>query len=348
MGVRIAPADAALISDACDTALASVDDGTARGADLHRLAVAAVHGGKMIRPALVLGAHDGVSHDGARPPALLAIAAAFELLHASFLVHDDIIDRDLERRGQLNTRGTLQARLAAQGTRAASASHIADAGALLVGDLLLYAATRTFAMGVASAPEDSRAMLWQLFDRAVAASAAGEWGDAVNSIGDPDQDDIWQTTAQKTAMYTFTAPLQAGAVLGGASPSIVTALASIGANVGLAFQLVDDLIGTIGDHRASGRAAGSDLREHKRTTVTEAARSGVHGAEVTAVLTGPIRTATDVDAAQRVIRESGAVAVITERAQALLTSARSEAEPLPAPLVAVIDAITTDIVRSIP
>ena len=83
---------------------------------------------------------------------------------------------------------------------------------------------------------------------------------------------IFDATFNKTAVYSFSAPLCAGALLAGASAEAIAALDAEGGRLGLAFQLVDDLIGAFGSAEQAGRDEGGDLRESKRTPLIALAR----------------------------------------------------------------------------
>ena len=136
-------------------------------------------GGKLLRPALVLGVHEQLG--GTRAAAALDVAVAFELLHTAFLLHDDVIDRDLTRRGQRNLAGERIDESVASGIDIGPAERWAQASAILAGDLLIHDAQSFLAR--LSAPEPVRLALLDLLDDAVFASAAGELADVALSVG---------------------------------------------------------------------------------------------------------------------------------------------------------------------
>lgn len=314
-------------------------------------AAAAGADGKRLRPALVVAAFR--SFDGAatsEPAAVWQVAAAFELLHTGFVVHDDLIDRDLERRGRPNVAGRFRDRALGFGATDAEATIVADAAAVLAGDLLLFEATRLIATTPIAA--EVRTALFEILDHAILVSAAGELADVENAA----QADVPQTETllgaahDKTAAYSFEAPLLAGAALAGASPAARDALASAAADLGLAFQLVDDLIGTFGTRRQAGREPGADLREAKRTPLIGLARQGRSWPEISSALalapTGPIA----VRRAQRELEASGARGELVSLVRdALLRARETAASPtLPAPAVALLADIATAIEERIP
>lgn len=189
---------------------------------------AGIAGGKRFRPELVIRSFRSFTTRKPEPPALWQVAAAFELLHGAFVVHDDIIDQDTHRRGSLNVRGTLAENAQRAGESSAASRHVGDAGALLVGDLLLYAASRTLLM--ADVRPQIRGRLVEHLDEAIAVSAVGEWADATR--GGVDSASALTMTAHKTAAYSFSAPLRCGALLAGAEDQDDRELAEIGVHLG--------------------------------------------------------------------------------------------------------------------
>ncbi|MFC5930120.1 polyprenyl synthetase family protein [Cryobacterium melibiosiphilum] len=225
----------------------------------------ASQGGKRVRPALVLAAYDGF---GGRDQSLATpVAVSFELLHTAFLIHDDVIDRDLARRGVANIAGRFNDRAVAHGAAADQAGIWAAAAAILAGDLALSEAHRALAL----LPVDAamRARLLDLLDRAVFVSAAGELADVTNTAAREPLSvaEVIATLEHKTAVYSFEGPLQAGAVLAGATDAAIDALGEFGRLVGVAFQLTDDILGVYGDPAKTGKSVVADLREGKQTAL---------------------------------------------------------------------------------
>ncbi len=222
-----------------------------------------VRGGKRFRSALVLGAHAGLG--GGYPDAAVAVAGAFEVLHTAFLVHDDLIDGDTMRRGEPNLGEAMRRDAVADGLLATPAERWSAAAAVLGGDLALALAHRLVA-GV-DAPTRVRLALTELLDETMLVTAAGELLDTGCGLGlqHPTLAESIQVAESKTAMYSFRAPLRAGAVLGGADPATLAELDDHGRLLGRAFQLVDDLLGVFAPEAETGKSNVSDLREGKRT-----------------------------------------------------------------------------------
>jgi geranylgeranyl diphosphate synthase type II len=238
----------------------------------HSLA-AATRAGKRLRPALLLAAYDAYGgRDG--DPVVARVAAALELLHTALLIHDDVIDGDLVRRGELNVSGTFVALAADRGASAAGRATFGLTAGVLAGDLALVGATRELAL--CGADGETTRRLLDLFTEAVHVSAAGELADVALSIGRPDVGalaDVITMEEHKTAVYSFQLPLQSGAVLAGADDVAVERLGQVGRLAGIGFQLADDLQGVFGDEARTGKSALGDLREGKMTPLMAHARS---------------------------------------------------------------------------
>lgn len=230
-----------------------------------------VAGGKHFRGRLVVETYDRLGGDD--PAAAARLGAAFELVHAGFLVHDDLIDHDTVRRGLPNLAAGMAAAAAAAGADDDAAQHFADASAVLAGDLAVALAARLFADVEApvAVRRELNALLWDT----VFVSVAGELDDVAAGHG------LWEISAakaltiaaEKTAFYSFQAPLRAAAVLAQAPAAVSDALDGVGHALGKAFQLVDDLLGVFAPEEVTGKSALSDLREGKATTLMLHARA---------------------------------------------------------------------------
>ncbi|WP_156249976.1 polyprenyl synthetase family protein [Pseudactinotalea terrae] len=266
---------------AADDALTSVlETGRARAAALgpsyqllwDSLADACT-GGRRFRPALLARTHEALGGRLAGPVA--EVAAAVELLHAAFVIHDDVIDRDDIRRGRPNVSGTFAATAAAAGAGPERIRAYADTAGILAGDLALVAAARTVAS--CGAPASIVESLLDLLETTVHATAAGELADVELGLGLTEQPlplgEIITVGEHKTAVYSFQLPLQAGALLAGADDDVVDALREVGRLLGIGFQLVDDLKGVFGEPDRTGKDRLGDLREGKYTALIAHARS---------------------------------------------------------------------------
>ena len=212
---------------------------------------AVLDGGKRLRPLLVLAAAEAV---GGNMQAALRAACAVELIHAYSLVHDDMpcMDNDVLRRGKPTV-------------------HVqyGEASALLAGDALQALAFELLTPDDGSVPEAMQAQLCRLLARA-AGSAGMAGGQAIDlaSVG------VRLNEAQLREMHRLkTGALLQGSVLMGASCGALTtaerdALSTYGAAIGLAFQVVDDILDVTADSATLGKTAGKDAEQDKPTYVS--------------------------------------------------------------------------------
>lgn len=242
-------------------------------AALWRAAADHALGGKLVRPRLLLAVHRALAPGAAdgQTTAAVDVATHIELLHYAFLLHDDVIDGDLERRRGPNLIGALAASL--PGASEEASLHWARSSAILMGDLLLSAAVMGFAR--ADLAHETRGRLLDLVEQTIVETVAGEHTDVALSHGivTPDLHTVLNMSVYKTATYSFSLPLRAAALLAGSSTTAQDALHAVGRHLGLAYQLQDDLLCVFGDHRTHGKDAFSDLREGKETAIIAYARS---------------------------------------------------------------------------
>lgn len=331
----------------------------------HLWALAAEHvlGGKLVRPVLMVETYDALVEASAHPQGfestataapgeqpidratIIRLAAAIELLHFSFLLHDDVIDGDLFRRGRRNLIGALlddsnrriDAGHPSEGARSTEqvALHWAHTGGILMGDLLLATTHQVFAR--AELPHAVRLQLLDLLEHTIIESIVGEQLDVGLSDGliAPDLGTVLTMSAHKTATYTFELPMRAAAILARAPQHLERALTSAGAHLGLAFQLQDDLISTFGDPAVHGKDAFSDLREGKQTAIISYARMTSAWPSIEADFGDPALTAAAGERMRTLLTECGAErfvrGLVEEQAAALyeVLAGTATAHPIP-------------------
>jgi geranylgeranyl diphosphate synthase, type I len=318
----------ASIQEALDEFLEEMTDRLAPlGDDASRLldeARGAVSGGKRFRAAFCYWGYRAVRPQVDDEHALVRACAALELLHASALVHDDYMDASDTRRGRPATHRRFTAEHRRDGWRGDPEQYGASA-AILLGDLLLSWADELLRRCGLPAAEVSAAM--DVFDRCRSEVIAGQFLDvSVQARGLADVDTAMTVLRYKSAKYSIERPLHIGAALAGAPPQTLTALSAFGLPLGEAFQLRDDLLGVFGDADSTGKPAGDDLVEGKRTVLVALALDGAEPQAATALdrMLGTPLDADQVAAARRIIDESGAHAqvemVIKELADRALSS----------------------------
>ncbi|GLB67691.1 polyprenyl synthetase family protein [Arthrobacter mangrovi] len=307
-------------------------------AGLWRALRSAARGGKRVRPALVLAAYTGLG--GPDPAPAAPVAAAFELLHTALVLHDDVIDRDFKRRGVPNLAGVYRARAAGQGMSLEEAAHRGQSAAIIAGDLALTGAYRLIAGAELAA--DLRLTLLDELDSAVFASAGGELLD-VEFSGTPEQpslQEVLRMSRLKTAVYSFEAPLRAGALMAGASADALRTVGTAGRCIGTAYQLVDDLLGMFGDEAETGKSTTGDLAEGKCTPLIAYARLCPEWEQL-AELLGGTPTRQDAARARRLLEQCGAREYVEDLAECYASRARAALaeSALPEALVADLESV---------
>lgn len=240
-----------------------------------RLVEFASQGGKRLRPEFLWWGWraGGGRADPADCAPVVRIAAALELIQACALLHDDVIDRSETRRGRPSVHVAVAKEHADLGLSGDS-GHYGTATALLLGDLALAWADDVFTAAAHQLRALDRAQPpWRGMRTEV---LAGQLLDIRASAATPDPAtqtaDAMLVNRFKTAAYTVERPLHLGAALARARPAVVAALRAYGVAVGTAFQLRDDLLGVYGDPAVTGKPAGDDLTEGKRTVLLATAR----------------------------------------------------------------------------
>ena len=283
------------------------------GPDAGRLiaeARTAVRGGKRFRAAFCHWGYRAIRPDVADPAALARACASLELLHASALVHDDYMDASDTRRGRPATHRAFEGEHRAAGWRGDPGQYGA-AAAILLGDLLLgWAGDLLRGSGFAA---DDVASGMALFELCRTEVIAGQFLDvSVQARGHADVDTAMTVLRYKSAKYSIERPLHIGAALAGADAGQLEQLSRFGLPLGEAFQLRDDLLGVFGDPAETGKPAGDDLVEGKRTVLVALALDAAPRASaerLDACLGTPLDTA-DVDELRAIIEESGARAQV--------------------------------------
>ncbi|MFT3715469.1 MAG: polyprenyl synthetase family protein [Gordonia sp. (in: high G+C Gram-positive bacteria)] len=300
-------------------------------------------GGKRIRPLFVhTGWRCGVTESpapsapGATEDETLRVCAAIELIQACALIHDDILDRSDTRRGRPTVHRVFEARHGEAGW-SGDAAHHGTSVAILAGDLALAWAD-DLVHGYTPAPEagpDPRPLsprVGRLWSRMRTEVLGGQLLDITNEVsGDESITAAYRVMEYKTAAYTVARPLELGAALAGASPGLGAALRVIGTDLGLAFQLRDDVLGAFGDPAETGKPSGDDLVAGKRTVLIAQALEATDTAQADVLrsLLGHALSADELAAARGIVTGSGALAAVETQIDTLLRSALDGIAALP-------------------
>lgn len=272
-----------------------------------------LRGGKRLRSLLVLAGNYVAT--GTEPAPALSAAAGIEQFQSWMLIHDDIIDHAEERRGGPTIHRQLATRHGDERLLGSSADYGIGMG-ITLGDLQEPFAVE--ALLRAPVPGPRRLLALAEYVRMTRETAYGQLLDVRNGALPVDrvrEEDVMEVHRRKTAEYTVAAPLRIGAILGGGSPRLLAELGSIGIDLGIAFQLRDDILGAGLAEGDIGKSA-NDIVEGKRTllVVVAWARAGPVGrALLQEVLGNPDSLPARVRAAQELLRSSGSLAYSEEK-----------------------------------
>ena len=215
-------------------------------------------GGKRLRPAFCHWGYVGAG-GGSNDQIDIDAGAAFELMHAFALFHDDVMDDAATRRGQPTTHAVAAEEHAAKGW-AGESRRFGEGVAILVGDLAFVYADRLME---GASPEAMR--IWNELRIEL---NIGQYLDIIGSVqGIRDVDAAERICRYKSGKYTIERPLHLGAILAAPerSDELLPALSRYGLPLGDAFQMRDDVMGAFGDAAVTGKPVGGDLREGKPT-----------------------------------------------------------------------------------
>lgn len=226
-------------------------------------------GGKRLRAAFAYWGYRAAGQPGSE--SLIRLATAMEFFQAAALLHDDVMDRSDTRRGMPSAHRAVAA-LHARAGWSGDSDRFGEATAILAGDLCLQWTDELFS--TSGLPADHLARGREMFDRMRTQLMGGQFLDVLESARG------WEalSTADrlmsarrvirfKSAKYTIEQPLLVGALAGGLTGATLDGLSRYGLALGEAFQLRDDLLGVFGDPAETGKPAGDDLREGKRTVL---------------------------------------------------------------------------------
>ena len=202
-------------------------------------------GGKRMRPSMVVAACKAVGGDAEKA---VPLAVAIEYIHNFTLIHDDLMDGDEKRRGM-------------------TTSHVLYGmpTAILAGDALFAKAYQI--MATLDIPGESLRSVLDVVSTAVWDLARGQQMDVNNETnGTVSIDDYIETIRLKTSVL-FAAGAAGGAIIGGADKDTVESVRSYAMNLGVAFQMFDDILGIYGDPAKTGKSAGNDIRKGKNTVM---------------------------------------------------------------------------------
>ena len=251
--------------------------------------------------------------------AIAGIAASLEMFHAAALVHDDLLDQSDTRRGAPAIHKRFESLHSEKGW-AGSPERFGVAGSVLVGDLMLGWSSEIFGNALLNSPNrEIESACRDEFSLMRVEVMAGQYLDVLEenaaatrslaeAVGRAEKVILY-----KTAKYSIEAPLRIGAAFAGADQATLNSFTSFGIPLGIAFQLRDDILGVFGDPSVTGKPAGDDLREGKRTVLVAltkqalASRSESMSEAFEELLTSRELEAQQIGFMQKLIEESGAL-----------------------------------------
>jgi geranylgeranyl diphosphate synthase type I len=276
-----------------------------------------LRGGKRLRPAFCFWGHLGAG--GEDTDALVVAASSLELFQACAIVHDDVMDGSDTRRGQPSLHRAFAAHHRAQSWYGDSEAFGAGA-AILLGDLALSWADEMLVSSGLATPAALR-----VFSAMRADVVGGQYLDLLEQARRTGTIEAALRVARyKAAKYTVERPLHLGAAMAAAEAPVFAAYTAYGIPLGEAFQLRDDVLGVFGDPSVTGKPAGDDLREGKRTALVAMALEKATPAQAALLdehLGDPALDEAGVAALREVLVDTGAV----ERVEALIAARTDEA-----------------------
>ncbi|GAA1523905.1 geranylgeranyl diphosphate synthase type I [Microbacterium ginsengiterrae] len=256
------------------------------------------------------------------------LCASLEIFQSAALVHDDLIDNSDTRRGRPAAHRALQQRHVGQ-TWAGDPEAFGRSSAILLGDLLISWSDDLLEQALAGHP--FAAQVRSVYARMRRDVTVGQFLDIAEESAwkvSPDDEHAQRAlrvVSLKAARYSIEQPLALGAAFAGADADQSAALRAFGLPIGMAFQLRDDVLGVFGDESVTGKPAGDDLREGKRTVLIALTRERLDASArrlIDEMLGDPQLDKDQVAALQATIAGSGAL----ERVEEMITAYAAEAD----------------------
>lgn len=285
-------------------------------------AAATLDGGKRLRARFCHAGWGAVARfrdrTSTEPSALWDVCAALEIFQSAALVHDDLIDNSDTRRGRPAAHRALEA-AHRRALWSGDADAFGRAAAVLLGDLLV--AWSDDLLETALGGHERAAAVRAEYARMRRDVTVGQFLDIAEESAWAVNDDsthaerALRVASLKSARYSIQQPLAIGAALAGADADQLDALRAFGHPVGMAFQLRDDVLGVFGDAAVTGKPAGDDLREGKRTVLVALTRESLDAPSrrvLDEMLGDPGLTPHQVASLQATIADSGALDRVEE------------------------------------
>jgi geranylgeranyl diphosphate synthase type I len=266
-----------------------------------------LRGGKRFRAALIYYAYK--LFEGQNDPEIIKLSIFIELIQSFLLIHDDIMDRsDLRRGGE--TIHKVYENFSNEHTFGDD-SHFGTTMGILVGDLAEQYALEIIAQS--DFPSSTKDRLLKIVAKEIAKVCYGQVYDVLlnyNYPADYTEKDILNVYQYKTATYTFTLPLQVGAVLAGASEEELEKLNHFAIPCGIAYQIRDDILGVFGRSDETGKDVSGDISEGKKTLLVNWAQKNgnqIQNERLKQLIGKKDLTSLETEEVRQIFKETGAL-----------------------------------------
>ncbi len=263
-------------------------------------------GGKRIRPALMYYGYIGAG--GKEREKMIKTSVSIELVHMFLLIHDDVIDRDIERHGKDSVNRKYE-KLGARLFPDKDSKHFGSAVAIIIGDIVSALGNQIIFDSGFSEKLVMKALSG--LQSIISYTAIGQVKDLyIEYRNKASEKDVLNMYEYKTAKYTIEGPLHLGATLGGSNSNFLKGISEYSIPVGIAFQIQDDILGIFGDRKKLGKEVGSDIEEGKITILVIKAREKANKEQkklLNEVLGKKNLTIEEIESFRKVIRETGSL-----------------------------------------
>lgn len=262
-----------------------------------------LQGGKRLRPILFLYGYQSIKPGNINR--VLKVAISIEIMQSYFLVHDDIIDEDDQRRGHPSLHVVYEK---------IYSNNFGTKLSIIAGDIL-----ENFALEILAEANFPQSYINKALRQYYQITKNVNYGQVLDLLSERDKPiterEIFNILKLKTATYTTTGPLQLGATLAGASPTELKLLAKIGEPLGIVFQLRDDVLGLFSSQQEIGKPVGSDVKEGKKTLLIHRAwRVGDQKQRqiLKKVLGNKSASFSDIKKVRLIVKETGALSYVNK------------------------------------
>ncbi len=281
---------------------------------VNQIAKMTLSGGKRIRPILVYYGYKSIREPKTKisDQKILSFSLCTELFQTACLIHDDIMDNAKSRRGELTIQRYFEKKYDKK---------LAENLSILAGDLALVWADELFHATNISVEAINNAQ--PIYNKLRSEVIFGQTCDLVLNNKAQEQD-ILTMYEYKTARYSFARPLQLGASLAGATEANLKKLENYAIPVGIAFQIQDDILGSLGE--ATGKDSDSDIKEGKETLLVHKTKQLTDNSKQLTILDNILgnqkASEEDIDWVRDLIKESGALKYCHDKAEKLIKEAK--------------------------